>query len=682
MKTPDPRPFSRVTPRWLASETTVFTVSSVLVGLSTGMATIGFVTLIRLLERWAATLRLMLAGISPFVTILIPALGGLGAGLLITHVAEEMRYGGIPAILEANALRGSRLRGRLVWAKLLATALCIGTGGSAGRVGPIAQIGAALGSQIGQRFHLTDERIRNLVACGAAAGIASTFNAPIAGVIFALEVIQGELTETFFSTILISAVTSSIVSRSVLGADVAFTVPAYALEQPLELAFCAVLGGLAALVAWSFITTFYATKDITARLRPLPDPLRPALGGLLLGVLALAVPQVLGGGFAQISQALRGQLALPLMAALVLAKLLATDLTLGSGSSGGLFAPALFMGAMLGGAFGEALHLLLAGSPLGQALAPSGAYALVGMAAVFGAAAHAPMTALLIVFEMSGSYSMILPLMLATGIGTVVARALQRESIYTLSLARKGIPWQRGQEMDVLQNVRVDNVMTTEPVTVLKTTSLQQLASLIDQTRHRGFPVLDANGRLAGVVSLSDLEAVKAQRQEWTAQTVASIYSPDVIAAYPDESVSIALQRMGVYDVSRLPVISRDVPRHLVGMIHRSDIGAAYQHALVQSDSTRQLWLRRRTPVPLADNAVDLTVGPSAPAAGQPIRALAWPPNSWIVSIHRGEEVLVGRGDLVLQSGDRLTIYAHEEAISELEALVCSPGNDPDSDVS
>lgn len=653
--------------RWLRSNAAVFTVTAVLVGLLTGIATIGFVGLIRSFDRWSGGLRASLSGVSPLLTALIPALGGLGAGLLITYVAEELRYGGVPPVLEAIALRGSRLRGRLIWAKLLATALCIGTGGSAGRVGPIALIGAALGSQVGQRFRLTDERIRTLVACGAAAGIASTFNAPIAGVIFALEVILTDFTAGAFSSILISAVTSSIVSRSVLGADVTFSVPIHnTLSQPLEILFFAVLGGLAALVAWAFITTFYATKDLTARFGRVPAPLRPALGGLLLGLIALIFPQVLGGGFGEIDLVLRGQLSLRLMAALVVAKLLATDVTLGSGSSGGLFAPALFMGAMLGGAFGEALHGLFGA----MALSPSGVYALVGMAAVFGAAAHAPMTALLIVFEMSGSYSLILPLMLATGISTAVARALQRESIYTLSLARKGVHIRRGREMDVLENVRVESVMTTEPVSVQLTTTLGELAALIDRTRHRGYPVLNPEGRVAGMVSLEDLEAARERHNHWAQLPVAEICTRQVITAYPDESVSVALQRMGVYNVSRLPVVARDELRHLLGVIHRSDIGAAYQHALAQCDWEGQMARLRDRSAAAFDEIVDLVVPPGCPLTGQPIRAIPWPSSCLVVSVRRGNEVLVGRGDIVIQPDDRLMIYARNECIAQLQGLI------------
>jgi chloride channel protein, CIC family len=653
--------------RWVRSDTAVVTLTAVLVGVLTGGAVIGFVALIRLIEAqfigaWTP--------VRPWAP-LIPAAGGLAAGLLITFIAPEMRRGGIPTVLSAIALQGSRLRARLIWAKPLATAICIGTGGSAGRVGPIVQIGSALGSQVGQRFHMTDERIRNLVACGAAAGIASTFNAPIAGVIFALEVILGEFTESYFATIVISAVTSSIITQAVLGADAAFAVPAYVLAQPLEILFYVPLGGLAALVAWLFITTYYGTVDLTAKLRRVPLPLRPALGGLLLGLLALGLPQVLGGGFRYIDMALHGQLSLPLMALLVFGKLLATNLTVGTGSSGGIFAPMLFMGAMLGGAYGEALQLLLPG----VSLAPSGAYALVGMAAVFSAAAHAPMTSLLIIFEMSGSYSLILPLMLATGLSTVMALALQPESVYTLALVRRGIHVWRGEEMDVLQHVTVAEVMAVEPATVQEATRLGELERLSHQTRERSFPVLDEAGRLIGFVTLEDLVDAKARWEAWAQQTVGDIYSRELITAYPDESVSVALQRMGVYHLSQLPVVDRESLEHFLGLIRQSDIGAAYQQALRYRSQGLSSERRRKLEVQAPDQVMDLVIPERSPIAGRSIRSVAWPAGCLIVAVHRGGDVILGQGGVVLRPGDRLTVYARADSAAALRALVA--GDEP-----
>lgn len=277
--------------------------------------------------------------------------------------------------MKAIALRGGRIRPAVVIVKALASAACIGSGGSAGREGPIVQMGSALGSAIGQVFRLSDERIRNLVACGAAGGIAATFNAPIAGVIFALEVILGEFTTRYFATVVISSVTASIVSRTVLGDNPAFIVPTYSMVSPWELLLYAALGLAAAGVAWLFLTVLYWAEDRFDGLR-FPDALKPALGAIPLGFVGLAIPQALGTGFVHIEEAVSGGLFAQIMFALAFGKVLTTSLTLGSGNSGGVFAPALFMGAMVGGALGKVANALFP-----TITASSGAYALVGMSA-------------------------------------------------------------------------------------------------------------------------------------------------------------------------------------------------------------------------------------------------------------------------------------------------------------
>ena len=648
------------------SEGATFTLTAVLVGVLTGLGSLLFLWLIVQLEafsRWGYDL---LEATFPLGMALIPALGGLFVGLLITYVAPEVKAGGIPEVLQAIALHGSRIRPRVALVKPLATAFCIASGGSAGRVGPIVQIGSALGSLVGQLFHLTDERIRNLVACGAAAGIASTFNAPIAGVIFALEVILGEFTETYFATIVISAVTSSVVSQHVLGTAPAFRVPTYEVQQPLEMLGYLALGGLASLVAWLFTTTLYATRDLSAGFKRLPDFLKPALGGLLLGLLGLLAPQILGIGFEGIEDALYGRLSLQALVLLLLLKLVATNLTLGSGSSGGVFAPALFMGAMLGGTCGEMLRLVFPHA----ALSPVGAYALVGMAAVFAAAAHAPMTAMLIVFEMSGSYSLILPLMLATTVSTVIARALRRESIYTLTLARRGVRTARGQDMDVLQSVRVDEIMARETVTVQKGMPLAQLATLVAATHHHGYPVLDEGGQLAGVVALSDLSSAQGRWDDWATHTIGEICTCEVFIAHPDESVAVVLQRMGVHDLGSLPVVTRWHPHRLVGLIQRSDIGRAYQRAIARRRERQYAGQKLRLESLTGTAVVELVVAPASPVVGRAIRDCPWPEDCLIVSVQRGDQILVGKGDTVIQRGDRLTVYANETGLPTLRRLL------------
>jgi CIC family chloride channel protein len=347
--------------RWQPPETGVLIATAVIVGLGGGLGAVAFRWLINsfthiffdVMQNW-------LSFMGPAYVILVPAIGGLLVGPMIYFFAREAKGHGVPEVMEAIALRGGRIRPVVVVVKSLASSLCIGSGGSVGREGPIVQIGSALGSTLGQTLKLSDERIRNLVACGAAAGIAATFNAPIAGVIFALEVILGEFSVRYFSTVVISSVTASVVGRIAFGDVPAFVVPQYSLVSPWELLLYVLLGILAGLVALLFVRTLYWFEDISDAWR-FPEYVKPAVGGLLVGVLGFYLPQVFGVGYEAMEDALLGKMLLGTMGLLILAKVLATSLTIGSGGSGGVFAPSLFIGAMLGGAFGTLAHQTLPG---------------------------------------------------------------------------------------------------------------------------------------------------------------------------------------------------------------------------------------------------------------------------------------------------------------------------------
>jgi CIC family chloride channel protein len=460
------------------SETAVLIGTAIAVGAGTGLGAVLFIRLIAFVQQvFFEGGETVLGFLGRGLFILTPALGGLLAGPIIAFFAKEAKGHGVPEVMQAIALRGGRIRPRVVVAKVVASALCIGSGGSAGREGPIVQVGAALGSTLGQWLRMSEARIRNLVACGAAAGIAATFNAPIAGVVFAMEIILGELHLGDMGNVVISAVTASTVARVFLGDRPAFAIPNYGMQTPWEVLLYALLGVLAALAAVGFIRLLYALEDRFDGWH-FPEALKPAVGGLLLGGLAVLYPMVLvaggvppneallglplaqnlphifGSGFPTIEGALLGQLSFGLLLVLVLLKPLATSLTLGSGNSGGVFAPALFTGAALGGAFGRVVEFLAPGATAGP-----GAFAIVGMAAVFAGAARAPFTAILIVFEMTNDYRLIVPLMAGVIVSLIVAERLHRESIYTLKLTRRGIHLRRGRDVDVMETVRVDEVM-------------------------------------------------------------------------------------------------------------------------------------------------------------------------------------------------------------------------------
>ena len=655
--------FSRWLDRHGIPGSAVIMSTALAVGLGAGSGAVIFRWLIETVTRLAFGGGGLVDAIAPYHILILPALGGAIVGPIIYRFAREAKGHGVPEIMESVALRGGRIRPRVAVVKSLASAICIGTGGSSGQEGPIAQIGAALGSTVGQVLNLSDERIRSLVACGAAGGIAAIFNAPIAGSIFALEVILGQFQATYFGAVVISAVTANVVALF-FGHDVsAFSVPPYALVSPWELLLYTLLGILAALVAAGFTRFLYLSEDVWDAIR-LPEYVKPAVGGLLLGLVGLlsfqegGVPRVFGVGYGTIDAALFGRLAFHVALLLLLLKGLATSLTLASGGSGGVFAPLLFMGAALGDAFGQA-----AGQFFPTVAGPVGAYALVGMAAVFGGAAHAPATAILIVFEMTRDYRIILPLMLATVISTLIARLISRESIYTLKLSRRGVHLRQGQDVDLMQGITVGEAMTTTLEVVSPDMSLDELADVFQKTHHHGFPVVDGNGDLIGVVSLRDLEGALATGSLHGKSVIDIATTKGLMLAHPDEPMWQALRRLGTRDLSRLPVTEARGSRRLVGVIRRRDIVRAYNQAIVN----RAHHQHRVDALRLGrlDHAgfSQVTVPAGAAAVGKRVSEIDLPPQCLIVSVRRGRKLQVAHGYTALRAGDQLTVFADDECL-------------------
>ncbi|MFQ5467999.1 MAG: chloride channel protein, partial [Kiloniellaceae bacterium] len=372
---------------------------SVAIGLLGGLGAVGLRFFIRFVNSVAwrqgeYTLD-YLRGLPWWWKLAAPAAGGLIVGFIIHYVSREAKGHGVPEVMEAVALRGGRIRPRVVLAKLFASGISIGSGGSVGREGPIVQIGSALGSVIGQWLKLDERRLRTLVGCGAAAGIAGAFNAPVAGALFAVEIILGDFGVSQFSPIVISSVAATVVSRHFLGDFPAFTVPTYSLVNPNELLGYVLLGVLAAAVAVAFIRVLYAGEDFFEKIRLHAAP-KALVGGLFVGAIGIWAPGVFGVGYEAINDALSNSATWHYMLLLVGLKIIAVSITIGSGGSGGIFAPSLFIGAMLGGALGTVMHGIWPAST-----AAAGAYALVGMGAVVAGATHAPITAILIIFELT-----------------------------------------------------------------------------------------------------------------------------------------------------------------------------------------------------------------------------------------------------------------------------------------
>lgn len=503
--------------------------------------------------------------------IVVPALGGLVVGLIIHFGAREAKGHGVPEVLAAVAAKGGRIRGRVALVKTFASAVCIGSGGSTGREGPIVQIGASIGSATGQLLKVPLARRRMLVACGAAAGIAATFNAPLAGVLFAQEIILGELTMTSLGPLVMSAVTSATVGYHFFGNIPAFAIPEYSLGSLVELPWFLLLGVLAALAGVLFIRVIYIVEDWVEGLE-LPVYITATAGGLVMGGIGFFLPQLFGTGYETMEAVLTGLgPGMIMLFLLTIMKIIATSITLGSGGSGGIMAPALFTGAMLGTGFG---YLVSAGS-----VTTPPAYGLVGMAAVFAASAHAPITAILTVFEMTRDYHMIVPLMLTCGMSTVLAKLIYKFSIYNLKLNQAHIHYSLGSDTHLLNDITIGEAMTSDVMTVLPQMPVRELAQLFEHSKHHGFPIADENGRLHGIVALSDIrDALTSGHYN---ATVADIGTHDIIVAFPEETLNDALRKLGLRDIGRLPVVDPDDHTRLIGLITRKNIISAYNRVLM-----------------------------------------------------------------------------------------------------
>ena len=406
---------------------------AVVVGLFTGFGSVLFILFLEWLTEVAqGPVAGALEVFGPSKLVLLPATGGLLAGPLIQRFAKEAKGHGVPEVMTALAAHGGRIRRRVVMVKVVASSLTIGFGGAAGREGPMVQIGAGIGSTIGQLAKLTTRNIRTLVACGAAGGIAATFNAPIAGAIFAMEVLMRRI-HTDFLLVMLTSLTSAVIARHYLGNYPAFHVTAYELMSSRELPLYFIMGLIIGLAAIAYVRLLYRTEEWFQQWE-FPDWAKPAFGGLFVGLVLRFFPQVYGAGFPAMDSALWVRFSFELLLALFVMEMVANCATLGSGGSGGVFAPCLYMGAMLGGAYGMLIHAAFPDWTAG-----SGAYAMVGMAAFFAAAAKAPTTSILILFEMTNDYRIILPLMTATVGSVYISHQLLPHSIYTLKLYLRGI---------------------------------------------------------------------------------------------------------------------------------------------------------------------------------------------------------------------------------------------------
>ncbi|HIJ89978.1 MAG: chloride channel protein [Desulfobulbaceae bacterium] len=554
------------------------------IGLMAGAANILFRTTVALVHdnifvAGSALLGLEKGGLHLLLLPLLPISGMVLLIPLSLLFRGDVNGYGFPKFLRQVNLEGGIIRFRIITLKILSCALTIGTGGSAGVEGPIAQVGGAVGSQFGQFFRVSGSRMKVFIAAGCAGGVAAMFNAPIAGVFFAAEIVLlGTYEIGSFAALVISSAMATVVSRGYYGASPAFPIPAYEIVNSLvEIPLYSLMGVVMGLIAVLHIYVFYKIRDRFTVLNLHPQ-LKPLLGALMLGVLAIGFPQIMGDGYHYLEEVLAGNGVLWVMIALIFFKIVATALTLGSGGAGGVFAPALFIGAVTGGAFGDMAHGLFP-----QYTANSGAYAAVGIGAFLAAATHAPLTAIFLLFEMTGNYLIIIPIMLSSIIGTVVAARLNPDSIDTVDFSRDGIDLHEGREISVMKSIKVGRVVSEDVDFISEQANVNQLLTIFSMTRDSFyFPVVDESGRMTGVVSLQDVKSILHDEELRLSARVGNICTRKVVVLTPEDNLHAAMTLFDAKGLEEIPVVEATDNRWVVGMLKRRDAIAAYNKEVIR----------------------------------------------------------------------------------------------------
>jgi len=528
--------------------------------------------------------------LGPWV-IVMPVIGGIIVGFMAKYGSPKIKGHGIPEAMEAVLINRRRIQPRVAFLKPVSAAIAIGTGGPFGAEGPIIQTGGAIGSLIGQLVHTTASERKVLLACGAAAGMSATFNTPIAGVILAIELLLFEFKSRSFIPLVIASTIATAVHMQLLGTGPMFTVSAMDFGIPRALPFYLLLGGLCGLAAVGFSKLLYWTEDQFEKL-PIDELWWPAIGALGLGIIGYFVPRVLGVGYDTISDILNANLALNLLIVIMLAKAIALVVSLGSGTSGGLLAPMFMSSAAMGGVFALVVDRMIPGAHLS-----AGAFALVAMGAVFGAASRAAFTFIIFAFEITRDYNSVLPLMLVTVIAAGIAMLLMPSgSIMTEKLVRRGLRIHQDYEADLLQQMSVSQTMDPQVPFVPGDVWLVDLADRIarhepEVSRHQALVITDAEGKLAGVITRADIFRAL-DRDSTHSMTVLEAGTRNPIVTYPDESLHEASAKMLRNNIGRLPVVDRSSPDHVVGYLGRQGIMAARLRRLEEEHVREPGWIK------------------------------------------------------------------------------------------
>ena len=646
---------------------------ALLVGLIAGL---GAVALREMVELFDQILLGDLGGVltdfgGDWMIIWVPVLAAIPVAWIVIRFAPESRGNGVPEVMSAVETQGGRIRPRVAPAKALASAVTVGSGGSVGQIGPVAQVSAALASGLGRLMRQPPEMMTLLVAGGAAGGVSASFNAPIAGVFFALEVILRRFNVRNFTLVVVSSVIATMVAIAIQGDEPGIAIPRYELVSSIEIGFYALLGLAAALVGIFFFRLVYLAEDLIALIR-MPALGRPALAMLAVGAIGFWHDEIFGIGFGVIEEAAEGNITVGTLALLLVLKVVATSLTIGGGSSGGLFAPALFVGAMLGGLMGAGFEAI---AP--ESTAPSGAYAVVGTAAVFAAAARAPITSLFIVFELTRDYDLILPLMTAVAIATGVAQIVTRDTLYSIKLARIGVRIREEPARAAMDQITVVEAMRTNVPLVSSDATLDELAMVLSRAGGNAVAVTDEDNHFQGLISETDVTAALERADEEI--RAADIVRRYALHVYPDDSLRDVVAMLADADVRQVPVVARFDETRLLGMVTQRDVLTAFARSTRPSEPRRD-----RAPIRRLVGAVqvDTRIEAGSVLAGVSLQDVPLPQQAVVSTIRREGVVVIPRGSVRLEPGDELTILVEagfEGAVQRLLAeVVHEPMLEPD----
>ncbi len=554
------------------------------IGLMAGVAIIVFRTSVELVHEVLFVSGRRLFGIEQgswriYLLPLIPIMGMVFLIPLSLMFPGEVNGYGFTKFLRKVNLEGGVIRARSIFLRIISTALTIGSGNSAGVEGPIAQIGGALGSQLGQVFKVSGNRMKVYIAAGCSAGIAGMFNAPLAGIFFAAEIVLlGTYEISSFAALVIASALSTVVTRAYYGETPAFPIPDYQMVNPfVEFPLYALMAVIIGILAVVHIRFFYLVRDAFQKI-PLSDQVKPLIGALVIGSIAIFYPQIMGDGYHYIEKVLAGDGTVSIMLALIVLKIIATAVTLGSGGSGGVFAPALFIGAVIGGAFGGIVHSYLPGLT-----ASPGAYATVGIGAFLAASTHAPMTAIFLLFEMTGNYMIIVPIMATSIIGTMVATKLYKDSIDTVDFTREGINIHEGREVAIMKSLRVGKAITEDFDFISENANINQLLEIFRMAKDSFyFPVINQAGRLVGIVSMQDVKNILHDEKQRICYLVGAICTRNLIMLTPDNNLYEAMQLFDIKGLEEIPVVESLEDPWILGMLKRRDVLAAYNHEVLK----------------------------------------------------------------------------------------------------